>query len=168
VIIPTGAGSNVLGCDLGFGELCRAGELRAPPRLFCVQPLACSPIATAVLAALGRDDGKTPPAEWNVPAKTIAEGTSIARPVRLQECVAAVRASGGGAVRVAEQQIREATLELAQLGMYTEPTCAQAAAAYHELIADGTIRAEQVTVLILTSTGVKATPSVAAMLGVDL
>ena len=26
--IPTGAGSNVLGCDIGFGELCAAAESR--------------------------------------------------------------------------------------------------------------------------------------------
>ena len=30
VIIPTGAGSNVLGCDIGFGELLRRGRDRAP------------------------------------------------------------------------------------------------------------------------------------------
>ena len=27
VLIPTGAGSNVLGCDIGFGELLRSGEI---------------------------------------------------------------------------------------------------------------------------------------------
>ena len=83
VIIPTGAGSNILGCDLGFGELISAGEIASRPRLFCAQPLLCSPIATAVLEALGADDGQTPPKEWNTPAKTMAEGTSINRPVRL-------------------------------------------------------------------------------------
>lgn len=168
VIIPTGAGSNIIGCDLGFGELVAAGELPKLPRLFCAQPLACSPIASAVLAALGRDDGKAPPEEWNVPTKTMAEGTSIARPVRLDECVAAVVASAGGAVRLSEDAIAEATLELARLGLYTEPTCAQAAAAYHELLASGQIRADETTVVVLTSTGVKATPQVAELLGIKL
>ncbi len=37
-----------------------------------------------------------------------------------------VIASNGGAVRVSEAQIRDATLELARIGLYTEPTCAQA------------------------------------------
>jgi hypothetical protein len=40
----------------------------------------------------------------------------------------AVRASKGGAVRVTEDAISAATLELASMGMYTEPTCAQAGA----------------------------------------
>ena len=168
VIIPTGGGSNILGCDLGFSELLSQGEIRRLPKLFCSQPLLCSPIATGILDALGRDDGKAPPAEWNVPSKTMAEGTSISQPVRLEECVAAVRRSRGGAVRVSEQQISEATLELAKLGLYTEPTCASAGAAYHELLASGQIRPGEVTVVVLTSTGVKGTPGIAALLGVQL
>ena len=168
VIIPTGGGSNVMGCDIGFAELIRAGEIVAAPRLFCAQPLACSPICTAFDAAEGRSDGKQTPSAWNEPSPTMAEGTSIARPVRLQETCDALRRSGGGAVRVAEEAIAAATLELARKGLYVEPTCAQAAAAYHELLASGAISAEQLTVVVLTGTGVKATPRIAEILGVAL
>jgi threonine synthase len=171
IIIPTGAGSNILGCDIGFTELLDRGEIDALPRLFCAQPLLCSPIASAILAALDHDDGLDPhpmlsPAhEWNKPASTIAEGTSIARPVRQEECVSAVVRSGGGAVRVREELIGKAALELARLGLYAEPSSAQAAAAYHQLLGSGAISAEETTVIILTSTGVKATQRVAEMLG---
>ena len=72
------------------------------------------------------------------------------------------------AVRVAEEAIAAATLELAHKGLYVEPTCAQAAAAYHELLASGAISAEQLTVVVLTGTGVKATPRIAEILGVAL
>ena len=179
VIIPSGAGSNILGCDLGFSELLANGEISALPRLFCAQPLVCSPIATAILDALDEDDGQSPrcggaakrngppPSDsWNVPTKTVAEGTSIARPVRLPECVDAVVRSKGGAVRVTEAQIQDATFALARIGLYTEPTCAQAAAAYETLLASGKVRADETTVIVLTSTGVKATPSIAGLLGV--
>ena len=37
VIIPTGAGSVVMGCDIGFGELRRRGEIERLPRLFAAQ-----------------------------------------------------------------------------------------------------------------------------------
>ena len=168
VVIPTGAGSNILGCDLGFGELLRAGEISALPRLWCAQPLVCSPIASAVLDAVGRPDGKAAPDEWNVPTKTAAEGTSIARPIRLRECVDAVVRSGGGAVRVTEDAIGGATRALAAAGLYTEPTCAQAAAAYEELVAAGLIKREETTVVVLTSTGVKATPAVAKVIGEEI
>lgn len=168
VIIPTGGGSNVMGCDIGFQELLSAGEISRVPRLFAAQPHACSPICTAFLEAAGADDGKPTPAEWNTPVQTIAEGTSIARPVRLQETCDALSRSGGGAVRVADDQIKAATLELAKTGLYVEPTCAQAAAAYHELLAKGAIQADEVTVVVLTGTGVKATPRIAEILGVEL
>lgn len=168
VIIPTGAGSNVLGCDIGFSELLSAGQVNRLPRLWCVQPLACSPIATAVQTAQGVTDGKLPPEEWNTPTPTMAEGTAISSPVRLAECVSAVLRSGGGAVRVEEGAIGQATLELARLGLYTEPTCAQAMAAYRELADAGAIRADELTVVVLTSTGVKATPRIADILGARL
>jgi len=168
VIIPTGAGSNVIGCDLGFSELRSSGEIDALPRLFVVQPLACSPIATAVLEAVGADDGKPTPAAWNSPAPTMAEGTKIEKPIRVAECVMAVRASRGGAVRVTEEAIGAATTQLASAGLYTEPTCAQAAAAYNELLEAGAIKPGEVTVVVLTGTGVKATPQIAKLLGVNL
>ena len=164
VVIPSGGGSNILGCDLGFSELQRAGEIQKLPRLFCAQPLLCSPLASGILQALGETDGHSPPAEWNVPNKTMAEGTSISRPVRLQECIDAVVRSKGGAVRVTEAEIAQATFDLAQCGLYTEPTCAQAAAAYRTLIARGGIQADETTVIVLTSTGVKATPGIATLL----
>ena len=47
-------------------------------------------------------------------------------------------------------------------------SCAQAAAAYHELLASGAITAEETTVVVLTGTGLKATPRIAELLGVAL
>ena len=98
----------------------------------------------------------------------MAEGTKIEKPIRVDQCCQAVRASKGGAVRVTEDAISRATLELAALGMYTEPTCAQAGAAYHELLAKGAIQPGEVVVVVLTGAGVKATPKIAELLGVEL
>ena len=103
-----------------------------------------------------------------MPEKTIAEGTSIAQPVRLDEIVGALVRSGGGAVRVTEAEMKSAVVELADLGLYTEPTCAQAAAADKSLLASGEVQPEETTVIILTSTGVKATPSIAKLLGMEV
>ena len=61
-----------------------------------------------------------------------------------------------------------ATTQLASAGLYTEPTCAQAAAAYNELLEAGAIKPGEVTVVVLTGTGVKATPQIAKLLGVNL
>ena len=126
VIVPCGAGSNVLGCGIGFGELLRAGQIARLPRIFAAQPANCAPIARASLGA--------PEA---APAPTMAEGTAIAQPMRLPECLAALRESGGGAVMLSEAEIAAATLELARGGIYVEPTCAQAAAAFGHLLRRG-------------------------------
>ena len=91
-----------------------------------------------------------------------------ALPVRVAEVVGDIASSGGGAVTLTEEQIAAATLDLAATGIYVEPTCAQAAAAYGMLLCDGRIGPADTTVLVLTETGLKATPRPADLLGVPL
>jgi threonine synthase len=151
IIIPTGAGSNVFGCDIGFGELLRRGEIARLPRLFAVQPENCAPIHASFIAG-----GDTLVAVE--PKPTIAEGTAIAKPVRLREVLAAIRRSGGATVTVSEDEIIAALRELAATcALYAEPTSAAAAAACTKLIAAGTIRPGETTVVVLTGSGLKAT-----------
>ena len=157
VIVPCGAGSNVLGCGIGFAELVRAGEIARSPRIFAAQPANCAPIARAFLGE---------PAVAAQP--TIAEGTAIAQPLRLAEVNQVLAGTGGGAVMLSEQEIGAATLDLARTGIYVEPTCAQAAAAFARLLEAGTIRADETTVVVLTGTGLKSTPRIAELLGVDI
>ena len=161
VIVPCGAGSNVLGCEIGFSELLRAGEIGFLPRIFAAQPANCAPIAAAFIA--GADEA--------VPtdiSPTMAEGTAIAQPVRMREVLGALRETDGGAVMLSEAEIGKATLDLARIGIYVEPTCAQAAAAFAKLLETGTITPEQTTVLVMTGTGLKATPRIAELMGVTL
>ena len=157
VVIPCGAGSNVLGLAIGFGELLRAGQITRLPRLFAAQPANCAPIARASLGMPAIP-----------PRPTMAEGTAIAEPIRLPEVVEALRVSAGGAVMLEEEAIAAATLDLASCGFYVEPTCAQASAAFGELRSRGTIGAAETTVLLLTGTGLKATPTIAQLCGVTL
>jgi threonine synthase len=161
IITPCGAGSNVLGCEIGFSELLRTGEIDAMPRIFAAQPANCGPIAAAFLA--GRDALVTTDIK-----PTIAEGTAIAQPIRLGEVLGTLRETRGGAVMLSEQEIAQATLDLASIGIYVEPTSAQALAAFAKLLAAGTITSEQTTVLVLTGSGLKATPRIAELLGVKL
>ncbi|WP_135467972.1 threonine synthase [Crenalkalicoccus roseus] len=154
VIVPCGAGSNVLGCGIGFAELLRAGQIRSLPRLFAAQPANCAPIARAFLRL-----------EPAAPQPTIAEGTAIAAPIRLRECIGVLRQTRGGAVMLSEAEIGAATLELARGGIHVEPTSAQAAAAFARLLRAGTIRPEERTVVVLTGSGLKATPRIAELLG---
>jgi threonine synthase len=158
ILIPTGAGSNILGCDIGFGELLRRGEITRLPKLFAVQPVNCAPLHASFVAG----------AEDFIPVETrptIAEGTAIARPVRAREVLAALRRSGGGTVAIAEDEIVGALMRLAASGLYAEPTSASAAAALSKLLAEGRIRADETTVVVLTGTGLKATQRVGELIG---
>jgi threonine synthase len=159
IITPCGAGSNVLGCEIGFSELLRAGEIDAMPRIFAAQPANCAPIAAAFIA------GSNAPVATDI-SPTIAEGTAIAQPVRLTEVLGALRETRGGAVMLSEQEIAAATLDLARIGIYVEPTSAQTVAAFGRLLGAGTITPGQTTVLVLTGSGLKATPRIAELLGV--
>jgi threonine synthase len=161
IVTPCGAGSNVMGCEIGFSELLRAGEIDTMPRIFAAQPANCAPIAAAFLA------GSEAPVATEI-RPTIAEGTAIAQPVRLAEVLGTLRETRGGAVMLSEDEIGAATLDLARIGIYVEPTAAQGAAAFRKLLATGTITPEQTTVLVLTGSGLKATPRMAELLGVPL
>ena len=161
VITPCGAGSNVLGCEIGFSELLRSGQIDFLPRIFAAQPANCAPIAAAFMVG----------ADHAVPTTitpTMAEGTAIAHPVRMREVLGALRETRGGAVTLTEAEIAKATLDLARTGIYVEPTCAQAAAALGKLLETGTITPEQTTVLVMTGTGLKATPKIAELMGIAL
>ncbi len=78
--------------------------------------------------------------------------------------VGALRETNGGAVMLSEAEIAAATLDLAGIGVYVEPTAAQVAAAFGKLLEAGTITAAQTTVLVLTGSGLKATSRIAELL----
>lgn len=158
VIMPCGAGSNVLGSAIGFAELLRAGAIGKMPKLFAVQPANVAPIAAAFLA------GSDEPVETEI-LPTIAEGTAIARPIRLREVLGALRESRGGAVTVSEAEIAASVFTLARAGLYVEPTAAGTLAAHAKLLASGAIGADEIAVLVLTGSGLKATPRIAELMG---
>lgn len=157
IIMPMGAGSNVLGCDIGFSELLRAGQIAKLPRLFGVQPRRCAPIH-----AIFQSGSEEPvPVETG---PTLAEGTAIAQPVRLREVLRALRRSGGGTVALGEDIIEQALWQSASLGLYAEPTSAGVLAAFRHLRAGGAVSPKETTVLVLTGSGLKATARIAELL----
>ena len=159
IVFPVGYGSNVCGCERGFAELKRRGEIDRLPKLFAVQAANCAPLYAAFKA--GADEA--------VPtdvATTVAEGIASSKPTRLREVVRAVRNSGGSIVAVSEDEIVSALGALARQGLYVEPTCAAAAAGLRQLFKSKAIVPEQKTVLVLTGTGLKASEKIGQLLKV--
>ncbi|PZT71756.1 MULTISPECIES: threonine synthase [unclassified Streptomyces] len=155
VVLVAGAGSNVIGCDLAFGELLDAGRIERRPRLFVGQPEHWATIADTLNGVDPDRRGERLP--------TIAEGASIARPVRLPEAVDAVRRSGGAAYAVPEPEIRAAVRALSARGLYAEPTSSVAAATLDHYIATGDIAPDETTVVVLTGAGLKSAERMATL-----
>jgi threonine synthase len=159
VVLVAGAGNNILGCDIAFTELLDTGQITRRPRLLVGQPEHWATIADAVNGIDSATRGPRMP--------TIAEGASIANPIRLPETVAAIQRSGGAAVAVSEGEIRRAVRDLAARGLYAEPTSSVAAAALDRFVADGTIRPGETTVVVLTGGGLKSAEKMAAVFADD-
>jgi threonine synthase len=160
VVVPAGAGSNVLGLSTGFGELLRAGAIERMPRIFAAQPANCAPLVEAFEAGASSVD-PTRQDRWS---PTIAEGASIGAPVRDQEVLAAIRASGGGMHAVAEPQIVAALRLLLAKGLFTEPTGALGFAAALHFLETGQIDPDETTVVVLTGSGLKAAQAMAQLI----
>jgi threonine synthase len=156
IIIPVGAGSNLLGCHIGFTELLAAGQISKLPKLFAAQPLNCSPLDASFQA--GVDTPVVRPV-----LKTIAEGTAIAHPLRLKEMIHALKDSGGESVAVSDNEIISALKRLARLGLFVEPTSASVAAAFARLTERGVIGERESTVMLISGTGIKTASTIAEM-----
>jgi threonine synthase len=115
-VLPVGNGTLVLGAWRAFQELGRTAPIVA------VQAAPCAPIARAY--ALGREHVEPVENEG-----TAAAGIAIAAPVRGDEILSAVRASGGTVLTVTDDQIAAAQETLLRAGYDVEPTAAAPVAA---------------------------------------
>ncbi len=126
LVLPVGNGTLLLGVYRGFLRLQQAGLIDQLPRLFSVQAASCAPIYQAF-----RDGGET--IVPVVPAPTVATAIAIGHPARGAQILAAVRATGGAVLCVAEEEIEQARNQLALSGFYVESTSAVAIAALPDL-----------------------------------
>jgi threonine synthase len=157
VVAPVGSGSMLLGAYLAFDSLKSTGEIERAPRLYATQPAACAPVVAAI--ETGASDTTPFPR-----SATLAEGASIANPVRGRELLRVIRATNGGAMAVTEAEIARGFKEMAAKGIYVEPTSAVAIAGARRLIETGEIAKNELTVVVLSGSGLKATDAIRQML----
>jgi len=150
LVVPVGQGLHLLGVWLGFRRLKAAGWVDRLPRLVAVQAARLAPLVKAFEAGLETVPG-VEPAE-----QTVAEGLSIAQPVRGRRLLQAVRQTGGTCVAVEDTAILAAQDRLARQGLYIEPTSATAVAALEAVFA--LAAPEDAIVVPLTGSGLKGSP----------
>ena len=147
ISVPTSSGPLVKGVFEGF-----LGSAGRTPRLVAAQSAGCAPIARAF------ENGDETVRGWDNPS-TIASGISdplLDYPDEGTHTLALVRSSGGIAIAVPDDAIREAMIALARrVGLFCEPTGATSLAAVRTLFADGRICPDDTVVCIITGHGAK-------------
>lgn len=144
IVCTVGHGGLFIGLARGFRALLDAGLIERMPRLFAVQSAACDPVVQA-----WERDLDVPEAVVQQPG--VADGIAVTLPVHGAEILAAVRSTGGAALRVDDAAILTAQQLLHKRGLMVEPTSAVPAAALllTKLTPDATI------VMPLTGNGLK-------------
>jgi threonine synthase len=146
VIAPLGHGGLLYGVMLGFEAMQRAGSIEKEPWYLGVQSAACNPVARAYRSNL--DEIHEEPCQ-----DTVAEGVKVSNPVRGAAILSHLRSSGGKIIDIEEASLLRAYHEMAEIGLFVEPT---SALVYSALQQYRKVLAEPV-VLILTGVGTKTT-----------
>jgi threonine synthase len=151
VVVPMASGSLLTKIGRSIEEL-RSLELvegRGSTRLHGAQAAGCAPIAEAVAA--GREairPVKQP--------RTIAKSLAIGNPADGPYAVAAIRASGGSAEAVSDDEIVAGMRLLCETeGIFAETAGGVTVAAARRLIARGAIAPDEPTVVCITGNGLK-------------
>jgi len=142
VIYPTGGGTGIVGMWKAFDELEKIGWIGSKrPKMISVQSEGCAPIVKAY------NEGKRH-ADLFQNADTIAAGLRV--PIAIGDYIMldAIRASGGKALSVTDEEIRIAMREVSKAeGVFASPEGAATYAAYKHLMDDGFLKPEESVVL---------------------
>lgn len=146
VILPVGNGTLLLGAAIGFRELLTEKVIKSLPKLIGIQSENCAPLYQAF-----RRNLKEIPRI--VRKDTLAEGISIAAPIRGMQIIDAVRESSGDFVIVSDAEIKDALKNMAKKGVFIEPTSAAAIAGASKYLVKSK---DEVVVSVFTGHGLKS------------
>ena len=150
IFYPTGGGTGLIGMWKAFDEMEEIGWIgSARPRMFAVQAEGCAPIPKAFA------EGKTV-SEKFPNAHTYASGLRVPKPFADYLILRDVRASGGAATAVIDDQMRQACDEIgAAEGLFAAPEGGAGWAAAQKLAAAGQLDRASRIVLFNTGSGFK-------------
>jgi len=151
VVCPMAGGSLIRKIKKAFGELIQLGLVEAKDvKFFGAQATGCSPISTAVKAGTNDVEPQRP--------HTIARSLAIGNPADGPYAAKMIRATGGWAEDVADEQVVEGIQLLAETeGIFTETAGGVTTAVTQKLVRQGRIRADETTVVCITGNGLKTT-----------
>ena len=159
IVYPTGGGTGVLGMWKAFAELQALGLIGAErPRMICVQAAATTPIVDAW--AGGDADTKTAAA-----GKTLCYGLNVPGGVGHFKVLEIIRASGGCAVAVPEEQMERALSSVwREKHWWISPEGAACLAALEPLVGQGALHGGERVVVVNTGSLEKYLPELRRLL----
>jgi len=152
IVYPTGGGTGIVGMWKAFDELEAMGHIGAErPRMIVVQTEGCAPIARAY------ERGERHAELWE-DAHTVAAGLRVPVAIGDYLILDAVRASGGTAITVSDDELMEgvhlaATLE----GIFASPEAGAAFIGTRKLRESGFLSEDDEVVIFSTGSGMKHT-----------
>ncbi len=150
IIYPTGGGTGLIGMWKAFDEMEQMGWIGSKrPKMVTVQAAGCAPIVRAFEA------GKRFADEFPN-AQTTASGLRVPRAIGDFLILDAIRASGGTAMAVTDEQLITATREIgAAEGVFCAPEGAACLPALRKLVEAEQVGRDERVVLFNTGAGVK-------------
>src|SRR5882762_1692562 len=150
IMYPTGGGTGLIGMWKAFDEMEQMGWIGPKrPRMVTVQAAGCAPIVRAF------EKGERFADEFP-DAHTTASGLRVPKAIGDFLIIDALRASGGTAIAVTDEELIAATREIgAAEGIFCAPEGAACLPALKKLLADGLVKQDERVVLFNTGSGVK-------------
>ena len=150
IIYPTGGGTGLIGMWKAFDEMEQMGWIGPQrPRMVTVQASGCAPIVRAFAEGTRHAD------EFQN-AATVASGLRVPKAIGDFLILDALRASGGTAVDVTDEELLAAVGEIgAAEGVFCAPEGAACLPALRKLMDRGEVKASERIVLFNTGAGVK-------------
>ncbi len=150
IIYPTGGGTGLIGMWKAFDEMEQLGWIGSKrPRMVTVQAEGCAPIVSAF------EQGNRFADEFP-DAATVASGLRVPKAIGDFLILDALRASGGTAVAVSDEELIEAVHDIGAVeGVFCAPEGAACLPALRKLVESGEVNKHERVVLFNTGSGVK-------------
>ena len=150
IVYPTGGGTGLIGMWKAFDEMEQMGWIGPQrPRMVTVQASGCAPIVRAFA------EGKRFADEFPK-AHTTASGLRVPKAIGDFLIIDALRASGGTAIDVTDEELIAATGEIgAAEGIFCAPEGAACLPALRKILSEGMVKPDERVVLFNTGSGVK-------------
>jgi threonine synthase len=150
IFYPTGGGVGLIGMWKAFEEMEALGWIaNKRPKMIAVQAAGCQPVVRAY------QGGESKSTFWEN-ANTVAAGLRVPKPLGDALSLTAIRASSGTAVAVTDEELLDASIQLATAtGIFPAPEGGACLAGLKKLLANGFLKSDERIVLYNTGTGLK-------------